>query len=98
MKKITALCSLLLVYGCSSSPDVRPGIDGIHSVSVRGEVVSDTEKEAHKQAKSFCKDQGKKVEYLSNDSVKATPAEINKERNLFKETESVATDIKFKCI
>ncbi len=97
MKKIAALSSLLVVFGCASSPDVRPGMDGIHSVSVRGEVVKDTETDAHRQAKSYCKDLGKTVEFLSNDTVKATPEEVNMEKNLFKETESVATDIKFKC-
>ncbi len=98
MKKVISLFLLLVLSACSSTSDVRPGIDGIHSVSVRGEFVKDTETDAHRQAKAYCRNEGKTAEFLSNDTVKATPAERDVGQNLFKETEAVATDIKFKCI
>lgn len=88
---------LLVAFGCSTAPDVRPGMDGIHQISVRGEEVNDTESDAHKQARAYCRGQKKEVEFLSDETFKATPNELNTDPKLFKKTESVATDIKFKC-
>lgn len=97
MKKLSVLGLLLLAVSCSSTPDVRPGADGIHSISLMGEDVKNTEGAAHKQARAYCAKLGKTIEYLSDDTIKATAAEVNMEKSLFKESESVATDIKFKC-
>ena len=98
MKKIIALSMLTVLASCASSPDVRPGLDGIHQISVRGEEVHDTESDAYKQARSFCKDQKKTAEFLSDETFKATPNEVNVDAKMFKKTESVATDLSFKCI
>ena len=98
MKKIVALGFLIVLVSCSSSPDVRPGLDGIHSITVRGEDVKDTESDAYKQARSFCHDKNQSVEFLSDETFKATPNEKVLEKNMFKKNESVATDVKFKCI
>nr|BDT29244.1 hypothetical protein BHI3_27100 [Bacteriovorax sp. HI3] len=97
MKNLSVLALLLLAVSCSSTPDVRPGADGIHSISLLGEDVKDTEGAAHKQARAYCTKQGKTIEYLSDDTIKATPTEVSMEKSLFKDNESVATDIKFKC-
>lgn len=98
MKKITILAFLVLNFGCASSPDVRPGLDGIHQVSTIGGEANDTESSAHQQARSYCKDQKKTAEFLSNETFKATPDEGVVDQKAFKKNESVATDIKFKCI
>lgn len=98
MKKIIALALISLAFGCASHPDVRPGVDGIHQISVRGEDVKDTENGAYKQARSYCKDQNKRAEFLSDETFKATSNEVEADKVLFKEKESVATDIRFKCI
>lgn len=98
MKKIIALGSLIVLASCSSSPDVRPGLDGIHSINVRGEDVKDTESNAYKQARSFCHDKNQSVEFLSDETFKATPGEESVDSKMFKKSESVATDVKFKCI
>lgn len=99
MKKIICLALVsLTAFGCASHPDVRPGVDGIHQISVRGEEVKDTESDAYKQARSFCKDQKKTAEFLSDETIKATPNEVIVDKALFKEKESVATDLKFKCV
>lgn len=98
MKKIAFFSAFFILVSCASSPDVRPGLDGIHQISVRGEEVRDTESDAYKQARSFCRDQKKTAEFLSDETFKATPTEVNTEAGLFKKSESVATDLKFKCI
>ncbi len=98
MKKVIALGFLVVLAGCSSSPDVRPGVDGIHTINVRGEDVKDTESDAYKQARSFCHDKNQSVEFLSDETFKATPAEASVDATMFKKSESVATDVKFKCI
>ncbi len=98
MKNAFLLAVVLLASSaCSSAPDVRPGADGIHSISLMGESVKDTEGKAHKQARAYCEKQKKTIEYLSDDTVKATPTEVNMEKNLLNEESTVATDIKFKC-
>lgn len=98
MKNSLGLMAVLLTFAsCSSSPDVRPGMDGIHQISVRGEEVNDTESDAYKQARAYCRGQKKEVEFLSDETFKATPNELNADPKLFKKTESVATDIRFKC-
>ncbi len=97
MKNLSALALLLLAVSCSSTPDVRPGADGIHSISLLGEDVKDTEGAAHKQARAYCENQKKKIEYLSDDTIKATPNEVAVDKALLKEEDTVATDIKFKC-
>jgi hypothetical protein len=97
MKKIISLVFISLAFGCASHPDVRPGIDGINQISLRGEDVKDTENNSYKQARSYCKDQHKTAEFLSDESFKATPNEAVANKSLFKEKESVVTDIKFKC-
>ena len=97
MKKTFALLVLLALAACSSTSDVRPGVDGIHSISLMGEDVKDTEGAAHKQAKAYCAKENKTIEYLSDDTVKATATEVNVEKNLLQKNETVATDIKFKC-
>lgn len=98
MTKLLALCFLLALGSCSSSPDVRPGVDGIHSISTLGGDVKDTESDAYKQARSFCNDKKQTVEFLSDETFKATPNEEVVDKKLFKKNESVATDVKFKCI
>jgi hypothetical protein len=98
MKKLLLLSVLAVFFGCASSPDVRPGLDGIHQVSTLGGDVNDTESDAYKQARSYCKDQGKAVEFLSDETFKATPSEGVVDQKAFKKNESVATDIKFKCV
>ena len=97
MKKILSLVFVLAFLGCSSTRDVRPGIDGIHQISILGEEVSDTESIAYKQARAYCRGQKKEVEFLSDETFKATPNEVDVDKKLFKKSESVATDIKFKC-
>ena len=98
MKKLIVLTSVLFVFGCTSYKDVRPGLEGIHSITILGENVNDTESNAYKQANAFCKDQKKKAEFLSDETFKATPNEVNVDANLFKKSESVATDVSFRCI
>jgi hypothetical protein len=98
MKKILLLTLVTIISGCASSPDVRPGVDGIHQISTLGGDPKDTENDAHKQARSFCHDQNKSVEFLSDDTFKATPTEEVVDKKVFKLNESVTTDIKFKCI
>ena len=98
MKKLITLISILFIFGCSSYQDVRPGLEGIHSITVLGENVNDTESSAYKQANAFCKDQKKKPEFLSDETFKATPNEIDVDKNMFKKSESVATDVSFRCI
>lgn len=99
MKKLLALASVLVIAsGCASYPDVRPGLEGIHQISVLGKDVKDTESNAYKQANAFCKDQKKKAEFLSDETFKATPSEVDVDTKLFKKTEGVATDVSFRCI
>ncbi|MBY0415931.1 MAG: hypothetical protein K2Q18_17295 [Bdellovibrionales bacterium] len=96
MRAFFAISTLVVLSSCSSTSNVVPGVDGMHKVSIRGEDAKDTESAGHKEARSYCKDQKKQVEFLSDDTVKATSAEINVEA--FKKAEAVATDIRFKCI
>lgn len=98
MKKLIILFSALFIFGCSSYPDVRQGLEGIHQVSILGEDVRDTESKAYKQANAFCKSQKKKVEFLSDEVFKATPAELDTDVKMFKKSESVAIDVSFRCI
>ena len=98
MKKLITLLSLLFVFGCSSYKDVRPGLEGIHSITILGENVNDTESSANKQANAFCRSQKKKAEFLSDETFKATPNELDVDSKNFKKSESVATDISFRCI
>ena len=98
MNKFIALGFLLALASCSSSPDVRPGVEGIHSVSTLGGDVKDTESDAYKQARSFCHDKNQSVEFLSDETFKATASEEAVDKKLFKKNESVTTDVKFKCI
>ena len=98
MKKLITLTSILFVFGCSSFKDVRPGLEGIHSITILGENVNDTESNAYKQANAFCKNQKKKVEFLSDETFKATPNELDVDNKMFKKSEGVATDVSFKCI
>ncbi len=98
MKKLLALTFVLASFGCSSTRDVRPGVDGIHQISILGEEVNDTESAAYKQARAYCHSLKKDVEYLSDETFKATPNELDTDKKLFKKSESVATDLKFKCI
>ena len=98
MKKLIVLSSAFLVFGCSSYPDVRPGLEGIHQISVLGEDVKDTESKAYKEANAFCKSQKKKVEFLSDEVFKATPNELDNDIEMFKKSESVAIDVSFRCI
>ena len=98
MKTFLILSSALFVFGCSSYKDVRPGLEGIHSITVLGENVNDTESNAYKQANAFCRSQNKKVEFLTDETFKATPNELDVDTKMFKKSESVATDVSFKCI
>lgn len=98
MKKILALTFIAAAFGCSSTRDVRPGVDGIHQISLLGEEINDTESVAYKQARAYCHAQKKDVEYLSDETFKATPNELDVDKKLFKKSESVAIDLKFKCI
>jgi hypothetical protein len=101
MRKILFLSFLILIVSsCASHPDVRPGLDGIHTITVRGEDIQDTESNANKQIRSYCKDQHKVAEYLSDDSVKATNMEVDTDAplKLFKKAEGAATDVKFRCV
>ncbi|MBC7713649.1 MAG: hypothetical protein H7177_09935 [Rhizobacter sp.] len=101
MSKFFALTILaVLASSCASHPDVRQGLDGIHTITVHGEDIKDTESDANKQIKSFCKDQGKIPDYLSDDSFKATNKEIDTDAptKMFKKAEAAATDVKFKCV
>lgn len=98
MKKLIVLSCALFIFGCSTSKDVRPGLEGIHQISILGEDVNDTESNAYKQANSFCKDQKKKAEFLSEETFKATPNEVDVDTKMFKKSESVATDVSFRCI
>ena len=98
MIKFIAFGFVLILASCSSSPDVRPGLDGIHSISIRGEDAADTESNAHKQAKSFCHGKGLNIEFLSDETFKATSTEASVPASVFKKGEAVATDLKFKCV
>jgi hypothetical protein len=98
MKKLIVLPCALFIFGCSSYKDVRPGLEGIHSITILGEDVNDTESNAYKQANAYCKDQKKKAEFLSDETFKATPNEVDVDTKMFKKSESVATDISFRCI
>ncbi|MBC7430249.1 MAG: hypothetical protein H7336_16665 [Bacteriovorax sp.] len=101
MNKLFALGFLfLLASSCASHPDVRPGLDGIHTITVHGEEVKDTESNANKQIRSYCKDMGKIPDYLSDESFKATDKEVdaNAPMKEFKKAEAAATDVKFKCV
>lgn len=98
MKKLIVLSCALFIFGCSSYKDVRPGLEGIHQISVLGEDVKDTESNAYKQANAFCKDQKKKAEFLSEETFKATPNEVDVDTKMFKKSEGVATDVSFRCI
>lgn len=55
MKNIIFLISILSVFGCTSFNDVRPGLEGIHTITILGEDVRDTESNAYKQANAFAK-------------------------------------------
>jgi len=98
MKKILLLTLVTLAFGCSSSSDVRPGVDGIHQVSTLGSDPKDTESDAYKQARSYCNTFNKSAEFLSDETFKATETEAVVDQKAFKKNESVTTDIKFKCI
>jgi hypothetical protein len=98
MKKLIVLSCALLIFGCANYNDVRPGLEGIHQVSILGEDVNDTESNAYKQANAFCKAQKKKAEFLSDETFKATPNEVDVDTKMFKKSESVATDVSFRCI
>lgn len=98
MKKLLTLSCLLFIFGCATSKDVRPGLEGIHQISILGEDVNDTESNAYKQANAFCKEQKKKAEFLSDETFKATPNEVDADAKMFKKSESVATDVSFRCI
>ncbi len=98
MKNFIILSSVLFVFGCSSYKDVRPGLEGIHSITILGENVNDTESNAYKQANAYCRSQKKKAEFLTDETFKATPNELDVDTKMFKKSESVATDVSFKCI
>lgn len=99
MKKLLSFLVLAtLAFGCASSPDVRPGVDGIHQVSTLGSDPKDTESSAYKQARSYCNDKNMSAEFLSDETFKATASEGVVDQKAFKKNESVTTDIKFKCI
>jgi hypothetical protein len=98
MKKLIILSCTFFVFACSSYKDVRPGLEGIHKVSILGEDIKDTESNAYKQANAYCRDQKKKAEFLSEETFKATPNEVDVDTKMFKKSESVATDVSFRCI
>lgn len=68
MKKLLTLISLALI-SCGHHRDVRPGADGINSVSVIGEEKVEISREALRQAEHFC-DQGKKHAAIKSEVIK----------------------------
>ena len=59
-KRLFALASLLVLFGCAHHRDVRPGADGIHRVVIQSEDTDQGGKEAIRQAQHYCEE--KKME------------------------------------
>jgi hypothetical protein len=76
---------------------VRPGADGIHRVSIRGEDGELTDAEALAQATTYCKTQKGVVEIIKLKPLTASEKKIKTRAATFKETESAVSDLVFKC-
>jgi hypothetical protein len=87
-----------MTLGCATSINgVRPGVDGIHRVSIRGEDAELTDAEALAQASTYCKTQKGVVEVIKLKPMTATEKKIKTRAATFKETESVVSELVFKC-
>lgn len=85
-------------YGCATSMDgVRPGTDGIHRVSIRGEDGELTDQEALNQAVTYCKTQKGVVEVIKLKPLTVAEKKTKSRAATFKETESAVSDLSFKC-
>lgn len=68
MKTRTLLPLVILVSACAHYPDVRPGSEGVHSVKVRGGEEKDAEREAMRQARSYCNEFKKQPAFVSENT------------------------------
>jgi hypothetical protein len=70
--KLVPICLAGLFFtACAHHPDVRPGADGLHRLSVRGAEKQSTERDALKQTQSYCK-QSKKQPAIVNENIEYT--------------------------
>jgi hypothetical protein len=67
MKFIPYLFVLTLMYSCAHHKDVRPGAEGIHSVSVQDGDTESGSRNAIAQANHFCEQRGKTAAFISED-------------------------------
>lgn len=59
--KIVLLGALLLITSCGHHRDVRPGAEGIHTVTVIGEEKASISREALEQSNHYCKEVNKRA-------------------------------------
>lgn len=58
----------LLFVGCAHYPDVRPGENGVHRVIIEGAEKESAEREAIRQARSYCDDKKMEAVFLNEDT------------------------------
>lgn len=60
--------ALLLFSACAHHKDVRPGVDGVHTVRVASEDKDEGSRDAISQANHYCSEQGKSAAFLNENS------------------------------
>ena len=58
---------LIILVSCAHHRDVRPGVDGIHRVSLQASETEDGTREAIDQANHFCEERGKSAAFISEE-------------------------------
>ncbi len=70
--KLVLLLGTVLLSACAHHRDVRPGVDGVHRVNVRGEEKDAAERSAISQANHYCESTGGKHAAFVNEQTKYT--------------------------
>ena len=69
MKNYSSLSLIAFtIFSCAHYPDVRPGAEGLHSVSVQSDDVHSGSRDALSQASDYCKSKKKESVIVSEDS------------------------------
>ncbi|MCC6278680.1 MAG: hypothetical protein IT289_12260 [Oligoflexia bacterium] len=70
MRKLFGIVTLgFLLSSCGHHRDVRPGADGVHKVTVRGEEKEEAERSAISQAEHYCKEFEKRPAFIEEKTV-----------------------------
>lgn len=67
-KNYLLVLTLFLISSCASYDHVRPGVDGIHRVVIRGEEKEAVERDSIDEANNYCKEYNKMAAFVSEDT------------------------------